>query len=646
MMDKYHSPFKFGIPIKLQPHTYESFMGFILRLTDENDYNTPRWIFNLINSQEFRFSNAYFRESADLLAQYCDIDKERLLNILFKPISGNFNVFEHNILGKVHSRNLDFERAKICPVCVDEYKSCLLFWDFDFIHTCPHHRRRLISKCNCCGKRITWWRNKLNECKFCKKPFQPGVLVDNADALFQFNKIYLAGLSLPYDIDDISQEWVKYSKYEIQSILNILLKPFLKSKPYASFTVAEKYNLNHKVSKFWQNWPAGFHDFLRSLFQADFKNGYAFSLSPNSHFGQFYIDSQNIDCKIIKDEIEEFIYSSHLRGQISGKGRSNLYTRNKMQKSFLTRSEATARLSISSQTFRRLFKLNVLKGHEIKHGKQKVYRTTVKSIEDYENNVGISIGFSELIDFLGINKNFMSCVIKAGYVSAFSGKPIDGAQSWKFLPSEVEKIYSALDASYTPAFLPYETLGKLTDCYQILARHGLKMTTYIDLIFQGKVKPRFVNEKRDDLNRYEFCLWEFIPYLNQSYEKKKDKVWISLDLASNCLGITTSVLLELGTVHSGILPIYKHENINGFFIKDMSGFIDRYIAYNAFVRAIGDWRKADKELLKIEDIEWIKKGKKRHYLLKLPDDRLCLKKRFRGKAKFEMHHIALSMRDG
>src|SRR2546423_690370 len=146
------------------PRPDESLMGYILRLTEENGYNTPSWIFELAG---LRVSVAHGGKAAlyradfdsDTLRsltglslseieklRYRIIDFGNTIQIFNKPVSANF---------------IRFCFPKICPACLKEDNYYRSVWDLLPYTACPTHRVILIDKCPNCDQRISWVRKKV-----------------------------------------------------------------------------------------------------------------------------------------------------------------------------------------------------------------------------------------------------------------------------------------------------------------------------------------------------------------------------------------------------------------------------------------------------------------------------------------------------
>lgn len=151
-----------------QPYSDESLMGYIIRLTEANGYDSPNLI---IKNAGWQWSSP--RQGwRNLTAPTKDFDKFYELigkvkekNPLFEEeqaSSFNYMLLYNHLLPK---EMVDFMNAKICSVCLQENSYHRRIWDFILITACPIHQIMLVDICPRCGDKISWKRNSINFCQ-------------------------------------------------------------------------------------------------------------------------------------------------------------------------------------------------------------------------------------------------------------------------------------------------------------------------------------------------------------------------------------------------------------------------------------------------------------------------------------------------
>lgn len=156
-----------------KPYPDESFMGYFLRLTEQNGYDSLSWIFQMadVNYDGTRQAiMSAFEVSKRLsgLAQLAAISLIELIKLTYNRVRGTDGLPLHYFFGQPVSQDLiRANRPKICPDCLSELSYCRRVWEFSAITICPTHRRLLIDECPKCKRRISWSRKTVTVCS-CK----------------------------------------------------------------------------------------------------------------------------------------------------------------------------------------------------------------------------------------------------------------------------------------------------------------------------------------------------------------------------------------------------------------------------------------------------------------------------------------------
>lgn len=156
--------------VSRKPHSDESLMGYILRLTELNNYDTCSWILKRagFNSSLVSVSCSFaFNDKAQLkgLAQLTNSSPEELAP-LFCPPAKKHGIFIQSIFGKpVPKRMIRLKRQKLCPECLHISTYHRRIWDLSPVTACPLHRCLLLDECPNCMKRISWVRKNVSICR-------------------------------------------------------------------------------------------------------------------------------------------------------------------------------------------------------------------------------------------------------------------------------------------------------------------------------------------------------------------------------------------------------------------------------------------------------------------------------------------------
>lgn len=145
-----------------RPHKREAFLGYLLRVSEDNGYPAPTYILSVagLNEEERR---------------RCHLPIERVTPVLNRlPSELAYNVWAPSSLTGHNSatlrgheflaRSLCLQHPKICPACIEEKGFIKSSWDVAFMVGCCEHDRALVYRCAECDRRLTWQRQGLLTC--------------------------------------------------------------------------------------------------------------------------------------------------------------------------------------------------------------------------------------------------------------------------------------------------------------------------------------------------------------------------------------------------------------------------------------------------------------------------------------------------
>jgi hypothetical protein len=172
-----------------EPLPDESFNGYLLRLTQRNDYDTLAWILQMANiGNEFRKMLTFLLPHTldlSLLVQLTGVDEPKLSELLYHPIrvatnrmmGGDLLVFGSPVPLYV----IRLRCPKVCPCCLKEKAYVRKIWDLAPVTACPLHKCLLLDECPSCKKRIIWNRRGVSicRCEFDWREYAPAQIEDS-----------------------------------------------------------------------------------------------------------------------------------------------------------------------------------------------------------------------------------------------------------------------------------------------------------------------------------------------------------------------------------------------------------------------------------------------------------------------------------
>ena len=254
------------------PRHGESLMGFILRTSEMNGYETPTSMLTHagMNNNEMRsirpplekLAKLYNREIPDFtLVSYGRSEKSKYnKKYLAKKV-------------KLPFCYLNIKSPKICPECILDNGIIESYWDEKNAIACAMHARKAISICPNCNKNLSWFRKGLLRCQ-CGQDLSKlrGDVVEdkNVIALLDVVRSKFQGTPLNesllvkcgFPIKDLAS-------MSLPTLLGIInrLQPGKKRKTDFKVPkgVSNSFHAFKLASGIFSRWPTGFYDYLESL---------------------------------------------------------------------------------------------------------------------------------------------------------------------------------------------------------------------------------------------------------------------------------------------------------------------------------------------------------------------------------------------
>src|SRR4030095_7517498 len=137
------------------PRPGESFPGYLLRLTEENSYDSLRWIPEqaglTVDPTRGQWADLWTPgPHITLLCEMTGLSQAELAS-LQEPLAPDCLV--------------RWKAPKVCPSCLREESGCRKAWDVLPFTVCPVHRIILVDSCHHCEHPISWARASISVCR-------------------------------------------------------------------------------------------------------------------------------------------------------------------------------------------------------------------------------------------------------------------------------------------------------------------------------------------------------------------------------------------------------------------------------------------------------------------------------------------------
>jgi len=272
-----------------QPQPTESLLGYVLRLSEANGYETP---VRMLASTKVASGNGHAQDICiEKLAPLVGCDPARLLPLANKLEGSDRLYFLGQSIGSKSGRNaLRLAKPGFCPHCVSEVGHIDAFWDLEFAAACPRHHCTVINSCHLCGMPLTYHR--------------PGILTCNCGA----NLANAPTTKVSEKISSLME--VLFTKAKGASLLSLKNEMNFPIKYLESLSIEDFFDAfmllgrlalykpitmssdNHLlnatiVSDTFADWPSGFHSLLRHI-DAKFSSSHHRGDKAIPRFKHFY----------------------------------------------------------------------------------------------------------------------------------------------------------------------------------------------------------------------------------------------------------------------------------------------------------------------------------------------------------------------
>ena len=545
------------LPIVASPKSGESFIGFVLRLTESNRYDRPSWILKLNSDRAYSLQLGYLHSRIPSIARITGVTENKLREMC--PSSGigkGITIVPGN---EISTHFFDLQNPKVCPQCIEEYGQTFACWDLRVFQCCHVHGTLLVEYCPDCTQKITWARNRLNRC-LCGVSYQRGELWSGNENLVWLSELIARKLDGPKS--EGRGDW-KFAPWDTQGVQEIFahMDAFISYLAHytghyhygiysklSSWTRVDLLDLVTRVVSMMRDWPRSFHQIIGDVATEKFNWRYPMSaLNHNPLLKRFYKlvteHKSAVSLSLLKDELRAVAEKEGSIIFVTLRGRSHFCRRLEVGQRYMTKGDVKRRLSISSETFFRLVRRGVLDASISEVGKQHIHKVTKLSVRKYEVVRSSYLSKADLAKALGVSRPFVEKLIAAGLVPAIEGPAIDGAQKWQFEPGAKQGFVDAIASNCEPIVLPESMLVSFSRLYDYMSRTGVSWDRFVNAVQDGVLKSRKVDPAVSTLCKFRYCIWE-LPYLSRLLLEETYEAEISKGRLKYLLGIQPQALSE------------------------------------------------------------------------------------------------------
>jgi hypothetical protein len=553
--------------LRSKPLPDESFMGFILRLSELNEYDTPTWI-----TREARIGyvakscTAASHKSIDLsaLAKMTGVDSGGLESLRY-PVDKRFSstsrrlFYDHSVPEHVIRPN----RPKICPLCFTDSGYSRRIWELTPVTACPLHRCILLDECLNCTKSISWARREVCRCR-CGFDFRetPPVQVDDSGLKVSQHIHLLCGLPTGLTESACNIDDSPLRNLKLQHFLSAV---FLIASQFKGFidTSGKRFSplknddihviLSRAVGVF-DDWPSNYFLFLdwvrsqRGVTRA--------STGVRKDFGQYvttlYEQLAAPPFNFLRDAFEEYL-TTRWDG-----GRASLFSRlseTKLNKSrYITRQEAKKLLKIGNHGIEQLIANGKLKGIIRHHKSLRVFLIERNSVQDLRGDLDGAVYLRTLERKLGITRNRILELVNGRILNPLLSPPADAYGDWLFSGKEVKALLRNINERVNRSCSQGSRDAiNFSSALKILTMSNIRIAQFVRAILDGELEP-CAKSPGTGLTCFLFSKSQLADYASvRGQGRPRDEYCMSE--VNKVLGVSYNVAYSL--VRKGLLPSHN-----------------------------------------------------------------------------------------
>jgi hypothetical protein len=394
-----------------RPHRDESLSGYILRLTDENNYENSTWIYGFMDIPKKKIVKLTpYKGNLKSLGMLTEVKEEELWKLTYYYDLKESNEMQYN---KAFNYGVNNYIDKFCPKCLNQHMYHKRIWNYSINMLCIEHNCLLISHCPHCQKGISPTRKKLSECDC-------GYNLSNLPII----KIYDNHLQhMGKTINDIyskkvAQESNIFLGLNFVQVINLIITLWFRKK---GCNINEKLNHNlslQNLSHFnslketyyiFNNWPNNYYDFLKSLINHS-ETGYA-----KAH-GRFYKELflrslSGSEFQYLRDEFDKYILKTWHKPIKMG-------DRNLEESEFISGEQAMKVMGIDRRKLNYLIEKKLIEAKKVKKNDYTHTSITSQSVEKYLNYIEKYVSCSEAMEILDVPRKRIYDLCEYGLLMA------------------------------------------------------------------------------------------------------------------------------------------------------------------------------------------------------------------------------------
>lgn len=470
-----------------EPFADESLMGYVLRLTEENGYDTPKWIFDVAGLSADVGAGGW-----PALYGLCP-DLGTLGRVLGLEggefVGAGYNLGETG--GEVAAYDstlpkglIRFQSPKLCPACLRQASYHRGLWDLLPFTACPEHGLVLVDRCGQCGGRVRWSRRRVSYCRCgadmrAVPEVKAGLSTLNVSSrILQLCAAPRAGRSagaeegnplFELDLGDFCRALTLVADNHL----------FLKrgrglGAETDNISAHEAYALSFRA---FSCWPRNFYEHLDGIRR---RHGRAILNSRLFHRIHSRFDKRELHFAVIA--LEDYVEKNEWKDSFSGGTPPPIF------RQFIAKKEACRRLGVSEDRLGALVESQKLRLAYRWQGSEAL--VDGKSIEEMRERLGRLLPIWVAAKMMCAEPRDVEDLVRQGCLIAACGPGADGQPEWRFEEHELHSLLRAIgDRIVDPAPGSEKELVGSTEVITRLRRMGVGVGRFTRDVLDGDPAP-------------------------------------------------------------------------------------------------------------------------------------------------------------
>ena len=498
---------------RVAPKADESLLGYIVRLTESNDYDTPSWILQLADIQEYMQCKVNFSFNDKLallkLATLTGVELDKLTSLVYQPVDySKRKSCNHLVFGSPAPKYIIRPQlVKVCPGCLRESVYVRKIWELTLVTSCPIHKCLLLDHCPNCARRLPYNRKTVSccTCNFDWRGVHPKRI--KSVELATSRQIY-ALCNLPGSIYCTSEE-AKHNPIYTLRLLDFTLALFFIASQYKAIlctgvkrridtqgkcfnfpmTNAEIHQLLCKGFSAYDNWPINFFAFLDWRREQGRNSKYTKGLSRD--FAEYkYVLYKQLDSPslhFIREAFEEYLSARWCGGYASNIKRINEAARQKAR--YISFNDAVKVLKVGRNGLKALIaegRINAIVRHV---GKTNMTLIELRQINELRAQLEQLLSVTQAKNMLGIDREHMPELLKHNLLRLHL-HPTDQSNPYRYNRQEINDLLLNIKARI-PQRSSMRGSEKIsfTIALRSFRNHGVGLGQVVKLVLDGKISP-------------------------------------------------------------------------------------------------------------------------------------------------------------